>query len=222
MKPVILYNYFRSSTSYRVRIALELKGIAYDYKPIHLLKNEQISPDYLKINPLGGVPSLIHDGNVISESMAILEYLEEVFPEKSLLPETAYLRAKVRQFCETVNAFTHPMSNLKTLKHLEEKYKLSQDDKEQWIQHWTRQGLETLEVLAKEFSGHFCFGDDVSFADLLLVPQLFSAARFKVDLQSYPTLLQINKNCLELAAFQQAHPHRQIDTPEELREVGSV
>lgn len=218
MEPIILYNYFRSSTSYRVRIALELKSIAYEYKPIHLLKNEQRSEEYLKLNPLGGVPTLIHNGKAISESLAILEYLEEVFPDFSLLPEDPYMQAKVRQFCETINAFTHPMSNLKTLKYLEEKFQLTQEGKEAWIQHWTAQGLQTLEALAKEFSGHFCFGDDITFADLLLVPQLFSAARFKVDLSPYPVLLNINQHCLEIPAFKKAHPHRQIDTPDELRE----
>lgn len=218
MKPITLYNYFRSSTSYRVRIALELKKIPYEYKSVHLLKNEQRSEEYLKINPLGGVPSLVQDGKVISESLAILEYLEQVYPDCSLLPKDPYLQAKVRQFCETINAFTHPMSNLKTLKYLETHEGYTQEDKEEWIQHWTDQGLETLETLAKQFSGTYCFGEQVTFADLLLVPQLFSAARFKVDLKPYPTLVKINDNCLQLEAFKKAHPFRQVDTPEEFRE----
>ncbi len=217
MAPLTLYNYFRSSTSYRVRIALYWKNLDFNYAPINLLKGEQHSESYLRINKLGGVPTLEHRGRFISESVAILEYLEECFPQKSLMPKDLYTRALVRQVGEVINSFLHPMGNLKTLQYLEKKHGYDQMAKEEWIQYWAPQGLEALEVLLKSHSGVYCFGDQVTHADLMLVPQLLTCARFKVNLQPYTLLNRINENCLELDAFQKAHPFKQIDTPEEFR-----
>ena len=217
MASMILYNYFRSSTSYRVRLALHFKNIPFEYKPINLLKGEQRSADYLKINPLGGVPTLAHQGKVIPESFAIMEYLEDIHPEPSLFPKEAYLKARVRQVCEVINSFMHPMGNLKTLQYLEKTNGYTQEQKEAWVQHWAGQGLETLETTLKEFSGAYCFGDQVTMADLFLIPQLLTCQRFKVDISKYPTLVRINENCLKLEAFQKAHPFKQIDTPDEFK-----
>lgn len=217
MASLILYNYFRSSTSYRVRLALHFKNIPFEYKPINLLKGEQRSAEYLKINPLGGVPTLGHQGKVIPESFAIMEYLEEVHPEPRLFPQDSYLKARVRQVCEVINSFMHPLGNLKTLQYLEKLHGYTQEQKDAWVQHWAEQGLETLETTLKEFSGTYCFGDQVTMADLFLIPQLLTCQRFKVDISKYPTLVKINENCLKLEAFKKAHPFKQIDTPEEFK-----
>jgi len=217
MGSLVLYNYFRSSTSYRVRLALHLKGLEFEYKPIHLLKGEQHSPEYRRINPLGGVPTLVHNGKYIPESFAIMEYLEEVFPEPSLFPKDAYLKARIRQVCEVINSFMHPMGNLKTLQYLEKHLGYTQEQKEEWFRHWAAQGLETLETTLKEFAGTYSFGDQVTMADLFVVPQLVTCQRFKMDLSKYPTLVKISENCNKLEAFQKAHPFKQIDTPEEFR-----
>lgn len=166
MTDITLYNYFRSSTSYRVRIVLHYKQIEFSYKPVHLLKNEQRSKDYLQVNPLGGVPTLFHNGHYISESMAICEYLEEVFQEHPLLPKDSFMRAKIRQFCEIINSFMHPMGNLKTLKQLETQHSYSQEEKDAWVQYWIHQGLEALEEVIKDYAGDYCFGDQVTLAEL--------------------------------------------------------
>lgn len=217
MKSLLLYNYFRSSTSYRARIALHWKGLEFDYKPINLLKSEQRSEEYLNLNPLGGVPTLVHGDRVIPESFAIIEYLDEVFPQNKLLPEAPYLRARIRQFCEIINSSMHPMGNLKVLKHLESQHGYDQTQKDHWVGIWARQGLQALETIAKEFAGKYSFGNEITMADAFLIPQLLTCQRFNVDLTPYPTLLKINENCLELEAFKKAHPFVQIDTPEELR-----
>ncbi|MGZ3769423.1 MAG: maleylacetoacetate isomerase [Bdellovibrio sp.] len=217
MSSIILYNYFRSSTSYRVRLALHMKGLPFEYKPINLLKGEQHSPEYRKINPLGGVPSLVHEGKVIPESFAIIEYLEEVFPTPALLPKDHYTRARIRQVCEVINSFMHPMANLKTLQYMEKHHGYTQDQKDAWAQHWIHQGLETLEATIKNFCGTYSFSNEVTMADIFLVPQLLTSQRYKVDISKYPTLSKINENCLKLEAFQKAHPFKQIDTPEEFK-----
>ncbi|UXR65475.1 maleylacetoacetate isomerase [Bdellovibrio bacteriovorus] len=217
MASMVLYNYFRSSTSYRVRLALHYKELQFEYKPINLLKGEQLSADYKKINPLGGVPTLVHNGKIIPESFAIMEYLDEVFPEKPLFPNDAYTKARIRQVCEVINSFMHPMANLKTLKYMEAKHGYDQNQKDEWAQHWVKQGLEVLETTLKEFSGTYSFGNEITMADLFLIPQLLTSQRYKVDISQYPTLVKINENCLKLESFQKAHPFAQIDTPEEFK-----
>lgn len=218
MSDLILYNYFRSSTSYRTRIALELKELKYEYRPISLLNGEQHSDLYRKLNPIGGVPCLIHNGQNIAQSFAIIEYLEEAFPTtKPLLPQDPLLRAKIRQFCETINADIHPLQNLKVTKYLETNLNANSDQKAAWLQKWIGEGLAALEKILDSYSGKFCFGDSITVADAFLIPQLFSAERFGVNPAQFKKLKGINDNCLELEAFKRAHPFRQIDTPEEFK-----
>ena len=219
MSDLVLYNYFRSSTSYRVRIALNLKGLSYTYKPVHLLNNggEQHSPEYRKINPLGGVPSLVHQGKIISQSRAIIEYLDQINPEPALLPKDAYQRAEMNQLCDNINCEIHPLSNLRVMQMLEKKFLATSEQKEEWIRHWNNEGLSASEKILQKTAGIFCIGDQITMADLFLIPHLFSAKRLQVDLSPYPIMQKINENCLKLNAFQVAHPHRQVDTPADLK-----
>ena len=217
MSELILYNYFRSSTSYRVRIALNYKKLKYQYNAVHLLNNggEQHNSDYKKLNPMSEVPTLIHNGATLGQSMAIIEYLDEVFPNPRLFPQDPQKRAQVRQFCENFNSFMHPVCNLKILQYLESKHGYGQPEKEGWIAHWSKKGFEANENFLQKTHGKYCFGDEVTAADLFLIPQVFSAQRFKVDLTDYPLIRKINDNCLALDFFKDAHPYRQVDTPKE-------
>ena len=217
MSSLVLYNYFRSSTSFRVRIAMHLKGLNFEYRPVSLLKNEQHSPEYRKINPMGGVPTLVHEGKIIPDSMAILEYLEDIAPNPPILPKDFYLRARVRQVCEIVNSSMHPYGNLKVLKYLEQTHSYDQVQKDLWAQHWTTQGLEALEKTLSEFSGRYCFGDEVTMADIFVYPQMITCQRFNMDLTKYPTLWKIYQSCKLTPAFDKAHPRNQIDIPEDLK-----
>jgi maleylacetoacetate isomerase len=219
MSQVTLYNYFRSSTSYRVRIALNLKNIEYKYSPVHLVNNggEQFSQTYKAINPMSEVPTLEHDGLIVGQSVAIIEYLEEQFPNPSLFPRDSQKRAKIRQFCENINSFMHPLSNLKVLKYLEDNNGYDQKQKEIWINHWYQKGLTALEAWLQKNMGQYCFGDHVTVADCFLVPVVFTAERFSVDLSPYKNVMSVNFRCLQLDAFKSAHPFRQIDTPADVR-----
>ena len=219
MSQLVLYNYFRSSTSYRVRIALNLKGLPYEYRSVHLLNNggEQNKKEYRALNPIGGVPTLVHEGKTISQSMAIIEYLDEVFPQTPLFPRDPFLKAKVRQFCENINADIHPLGNLKVLQFLESEFQADQNKKNIWLSKWISEGLSACEKTIQPYAGMFCFGSSLTTADLFLVPQLFTARRFQVDMSAFGILLKIEENLLKNSAFVQAHPHRQPDTPEELR-----
>ena len=220
MKNLILYNYFRSSTSYRARIALALKKLEYEYYPVHLINNggEHHSESYRKLNPMGGLPTLVHDGKPISQTMAILQYLDEAFPQTyALFPKDFFQKAKVIQFCENINTDIHPVQNLKVLKYIGKNFGCNEEQKEQWVQHWISEGFHAVEKFAQESAGEFCFGSTVTAADIFLVPQMVTAERFHTDLTSFPTLNRIYKNCLELPEFKNAHPFRQVDTPENLR-----
>lgn len=219
MSSLILYNYFRSSTSYRVRIALHYKNLDFKYEPVHLLNNggEQFNSQYMLLNPMAEVPTLIHDQKVISQSMAIIEYIDEVFPQNPIFPKDPYLKAQVRQFCENINSFLHPVCNLKVLRKLEIDCQYDQAMKEAWIQHWSRHGLPALESLVKKTHGAYCFSDKITAADLFLTPALFSAKRFHVNLENYPTLNQIDQRLNKLDFFIKAHPLNQPDTPAEVK-----
>ncbi|MBC7465583.1 MAG: maleylacetoacetate isomerase [Bdellovibrio sp.] len=220
MKNLILYNYFRSSTSYRARIALELKKLNYEYYPIHLINNggEQHSEDYRKLNPMGGIPTLVHDGKVIGQTMAILQYLDDAFPQtQQLFPKDFFEKAKVIQFCENINTDIHPVQNLKVLKYLKKNFSTTEEQNEHWVQHWITEGFHAVEKMAGETSKDYCFGSSVTAADIFLIPQMVTAQRFHTDLSPFPTLNKIYKNCLELEAFKKAHPFRQVDTPEDMR-----
>ena len=220
MSNLKLYNYFRSSTSYRVRIALALKELNYEYAPIHLINNggEQNSSEYRSLNPMGGVPTLQHDQVVISQSMAISEYIEEVFKSgQSLFPQSASAKAKVRQVCELINADIHPLQNLKVTHFLEKNLNLKADSKQLWLEKWIGDGLLALEKTIAPQAKKFSFGNEITLADAFIVPQLFSAKRFNVDITRFEKLSLINENCIDHEAFKKAHPFRQIDTPAELK-----
>jgi maleylpyruvate isomerase len=209
-----LYNYWRSSCSWRVRIALNLKGLAYTYMPVHLLKDggQQHSEAYRALNPMRTVPTLEFEegGEVrrLSQSLAILEYLEERYRTPALLPADPLLRARVRMMAEMVNSGIQPLQNLSVLQFV--KAELKADDKA-FGAYWNARGLAALEAVVKETAGTYCLGEQVSFADICLVPQLYAARRFAVDLAPYPTLTRIEVACNSLPAFQAAHADRQPD-----------
>lgn len=212
--PVILYSYWRSSCSWRVRVALHLKGIAYDYRAVHLVKEggEQLKEEYSRLNPMKEIPLLVIDGKSIAQSLAILEYLEETRPEgERLLPADPYLRAKARQLAQIVASDTQPLQNLRVLTAIGAK--LGDDEKAKWASHWISFGLEGFEKEVSNCGGKYCVGDVVSIADLCLVPQLYNARRFNVDVSRFPTLLRIEKALEDLPAFRAAHPDVQPDCP---------
>jgi maleylpyruvate isomerase len=212
----VLHNYFRSSSSYRVRIALNLKGLPYEYVPVHLNRDggQQFRPEFKALNPQGLVPVLSEDGINIGQSLAILEYLEEKYPAVPLLPVSIEDRAYVRQLALAVACEIHPLNNLRVLKFLTGGLELSEEAKMKWIGHWTELGLSALEqeLACSAKRGRFCFGDEPTIADCCLVPQLFNALRFGIDLAPYPTLVKIGEECSQLSAFEQAHPARQPDS----------
>ena len=210
-----LHSYYRSSASYRVRIALHLKGLAFDYVPVHLTRDggEQFQSSYRELNPQALVPVLEDGETRISQSLAILEYLEERYPDLPLLPKVLEHRAHVRQLALAIACEIHPLNNLRVLKFLTGELELSEDDKNGWIRHWIALGFESLETQLARSSlhGRYCYGDSPTFADCCLVPQVFNALRFGVDLEPYPTLRAIDAACQTLPAFQLAHPARQPD-----------
>jgi maleylacetoacetate isomerase len=210
-----LYTFFRSSASYRVRIALNLKGLDYEPAPIHLRRGggEQLKPPYTAINPQALVPALEDDGRIFSQSLAIIEYLEERYPKPPLLPSDAADRAVVRSMALLIACEVHPIQNLRVLNHLKSDHKQSDDDTIRWARHWINLGLAALEQMVVRASkeGKFCFGEMPTIADLCLVPQLANARRFGVDLSMYPKLLAIEAACMSLPAFTNAAPEHQPD-----------
>nr|WP_315594157.1 maleylacetoacetate isomerase [uncultured Cupriavidus sp.] len=215
MKPITLLNYFRSSASYRVRIALNLKGLPYDYVAVHLNRDggEQFQPAFRKRNAQSLVPVYEENDTRISQSIAIIEYLDERFPERPLLPPDLSGRAWVRQISLAIACDIHPLNNLRVLKYLSGTMAQPEDVKLNWIRHWTELGLAALEeeINANGPDGPFCYGDRPTMADCCLVPQLFNAQRFEIDLGAYPRLESIRKACEELPAFQMAYPAAQPD-----------
>lgn len=214
MSDLVLYNYFRSSTSYRARIALHHKQLSFDYRSVHLVKNggEQHSADYRQLNAMGEVPTLVHKGKVIAQSLAIIQYLEDVFPDHPLFPKEPVLKAQILQFCENVNAGMHPLQNFKVMKYLSTHFSATEEQRQAWLNEWMGRGLKSLESLVNNHGGDFCFGNHLTAADCVLVPQLFSARRFKVPIEQYKSLLRIEERCLRLDAFEKAHPANQIDS----------
>ena len=210
-----LYGFFRSSAAYRVRIALNLKGLAYDAAPVHLSRGggEQKAPAYRKVNPQALVPALEDGGLTLTQSLAIIEYLEETHPSPPLLPKTPAARARVRALALAIACEIHPLNNLRVLNYLSGPLKLDEDVRRTWYHHWIAEGLQPLEAMLAGSSetGKFCHGDAPGMADCCLVPQLANARRFKCDVSPYPTLLAIEKNCQALEAFQRAAPERQPD-----------
>jgi maleylacetoacetate isomerase len=211
---VRLYNYFRSSASYRVRIALALKGLAYDYVPIHLIKNEQLAPAYRALAPAQLVPALMIDAadgapeTTLTQSLAIIEYLDETHPEPPLLPEDALGRARVRSLALDIACDIHPLDNLRVLRYLQAELKISDDDKNRWYRHWIETGLEAVERQLADHpaTGRFCHGDAPGLADCALVPQIFNAQRAKCSLDQMPTVLRIFAACMAEPAFASTQP----------------
>ena len=206
-----LYNYFRSSASYRARIALNWKGLEFEYVSVHLLREAQNLPEYRKINPMGHVPALVHDGFLVAETVAILQYLDDVFPQKRLFPTAPQDKALVLQICELVNSGIQPLQNLKVMKLLETKYGLPKTESEGFVRHWIQDGMANLERVLERTAGSFCFGGEVTAADCFVVPQILTAARFGVSVADFPNLARVNSNALALDAFQNAHPEKQPD-----------
>ena len=210
-----LYTFFRSSASYRVRIALNLKGLDYEQAPIHLRRGggEQLKRAYKAINPQALVPALEDEGRIFSQSLAIIEYLEECYPKPPLLPSDAAERAFVRSMALLIACEVHPIQNLRVLSHLKNDHKQSDEDTTRWARHWINLGLSALEqmIISVTKQGDFCFGQTPTMADLCLVPQLGNARRFGVDLSAYPKLLAIEAACMSLSAFADAAPANQPD-----------
>nr|AEB77870.1 zeta class glutathione S-transferase protein [Bruguiera gymnorhiza] len=207
-----LYSYWRSSCSHRVRIALNLKGLCYDYVPVNLAKGEQYSPEFLKLNPLGYVPVLIDGDIIVSDSFAILMYLEEKFVQCPLLPRDLEKRALNYQVANIVSCNIQPFQNLAVLKYIEEK--VSPDQKIPWVQYHLRRGFTALEELLKGHAGRYATGDEVYLADLFLAPQIYGAIkRFNIDRTEFPLLLRLYEAYSELPAFQNAMPESQPDSP---------
>lgn len=211
-----LYSYFRSSASYRVRIALNLKGLPCDIVPVHLLRDggEQLKPGYRQLSPDALVPALqLDDGEVLTQSLAIIEYLEEAHPTPALLPADVRDRAWLRSLALMIACDIHPINNLRVLRYLTGDMNVSEADKERWYKHWCEQGLAAVEqVLAHDSRvGRYCHGDAPSLADCFLVPQVANALRMHCDLSAMPTVMRINETCLQLPAFIAASPAQQPD-----------
>lgn len=210
-----LYNYFRSSASYRVRIALNLKGLPYDYAPVHLVRDggQQHSPAYRGIAPEGLVPVLVDEDVTVHQSLAIIEYLDETHPNSPLLPSDPAGRAAVRSMALDIACDIHPLGNTRVLKYLAANYGLQKDGTDAWVRHWIGTGFDALEkrLAQSPTRGQFCYGDSPTMADIMLVPQTFNARRFGLDMGRYPAIAAIDAHCAQLAAFADAAPAKQVD-----------
>ncbi len=213
MSQIILYDYFRSSAAFRVRIALNLKGLEYESRPVNLLYGKQGEEDYRALNPQGLVPVLEVDGKRLTQTLAIISFLDAKFPGTPLFPSAKADRAQVLAMALVVACDIHPLNNLRVLKYLKNDLGHGQDEIDRWYAHWIREGLEPLEKLAATTAGKFMFGDSPTIADICLVPQLYNARRFKVTLDGLPTLLRAEENAYRLDAFGGANPDC-FDAPE--------
>jgi len=207
-----LHTYFRSSAAYRVRIALNLKGLAYAPRFVHLAKGEQRQPGYRALNPQGRVPTLVADGLALAQSMAIVEYLDEAYPEPPLLPVDRLDRARARMLAQIVACDIHPLNNLRVLDYLKDHCGQDEATRMAWMRHWIGSGFEAFEahLAALRGRGRYCVGDAPSVADVFLVPQVYNARRFCCDMQPFPRIRGIEEHCLSLPAFRAAAPDRQL------------
>lgn len=214
---LVLYGYWRSSAAYRVRIALNLKGLSYESKPVHLVNQggEQHLPDFQALNPQELVPCLLDNGRVFTQSMAIMEYLDETHPSPPLLPADPVGRARVRALAQIIGCDVHPLGNLRVLQRLATQFEADDAAKGVWSRHWIGLGLQAMEAMlaGNVATGRFCHGDTPSMADACLVPQVYNAVRWKLPLDDYPTIHRIHEACQSLEAFQRAAPEAQPDAP---------
>lgn len=209
-----LYTYFRSSAAYRVRLALALKGLPYVSQPINLASGEQRNRDFLTLNPQGLVPALELDaGDVISQSVAILEWLEECHPNPPLYPADPLARARHRSLCMHISCDIHPLNNLRVLRYLSQELTLEQSARDSWYAHWIHQGFEAIERAVNDFTGPFSLRERPGMLEVMLVPQVYNARRFNVDLQNYPAIEALDARCEGLEAFVISHPSKQADAP---------
>jgi maleylacetoacetate isomerase len=208
MTQPVLYDYFRSSACYRVRIALNLKGIAYEAVPVNLLEREQQADDYRARNPQAFVPTLEIEGHHLVQSLAIIDWLEARHPEPALYPADPEARAHVLALALVVACDIHPLNNLRVLRYLSGPLEQPQEARDAWYRHWVAEGLAALEEMAAARAGRFLFGDAPTLADLCLVPQMFNARRFEVPLDAVPTLVRVDTEANRLDAFAAAHPDR--------------
>ncbi len=210
-----LYNYWRASSPFRVRIALNLKGLDWEHVGVHLLRGEHRSAEYRRLNPLGLVPALVDGDLTLTQSLAIIEYLDERYPQPPLLPATSAERARVRALAMIVACEIHPLNNPRVLNYLTGTLGVTEAQKLAWYRHWVAEGLAAFEaeVAGHPATGAFCHGDSPTLADVCLVPQLANGRRYECDLAPYPALLAIEARCLALPAFQAALPERQPDAP---------
>ena len=212
---LVLYGYFRSSAAFRVRIALNLKGLKAEYKFVHLLKDggQQFASEYERLNPQHLVPTLVHNGYPLQQSVAIIEYLDEVFPEPPLLPGDPLARARVRALACAVACDIHPVNNLRMRKYLHNQLGRSEDEIRDWQAHWITLGFKAIETMlaGSEYTGRFCHGDRPTLADICLIPQMANAHALNMDLSAYPALLRIEQAAYELPAFTNATPKNQRD-----------
>ena len=209
MSRPILYDYWRSSAAYRVRIALNLKGIDYESRPVDLREDAQKSEEYRALNPQGLIPTLEIDGHRLTQSVAIINYLDLRYPNQPLLPASAAERAHVVAMAMAIACDIHPLNNLRVLKYLKNELGHSQDEVDAWYRHWIEEGLPALEAMAAPRAGKFLFGNAPTGADVCLIPQLYNARRFDVPLDAYPTLLRAEENANQMLGFAAAHPDRQ-------------
>jgi maleylacetoacetate isomerase len=209
MSPIILHDYYRSSACYRVRIALNLKKVEYETRPVNLLESQQQSDEYHALNPQGLVPMLEIDGHRLTQSMAIVTYLDSRFPTPPLIPAMAPERAHVAAMSMIVACDIHPLNNLRVLQYLKNELGHSQEEVDRWYAHWMREGLPALEAMAAPKAGKFLIGDMPTAADVCLIPQLYNARRYNVPIDDFPTLLRAEENANKLEAFAAAHPDRQ-------------
>ncbi len=201
-----LFNYFRSSASYRVRIALALKGLDYDYRPVHLARSEHLAESYGSVSATRLVPLLRDGDHSILQSLAIIEYLEETHPKPPLLPPDPVARARVRALALDIACEIHPLNNLRVLRYLVHSLKVSEDDKNRWYRHWVETGLEAVESQLAAQPALFCHGDTPTLADCALVPQIFNALRFECRLDHVPQVMRVFEHCMQLDAFEKTRP----------------
>ncbi len=215
MSGLILYSYWRSSAAYRVRLALNLKGIDYRIQPVHLARDggEHRQPAYLAINPQGLVPLLVDGDVTISQSLAIIEYLEETVPSPALLPADPAARARVRSLAQIIACDIHPLDNLRVTNYLRDELGIGAEAGRVWYAHWIRTGFDALEsrLASEPYTGKFCHGDQPGLVDIFLVPQIYNALRFEFDMTPYPTLRRVHAACQTLDAFRRAAPEAQPD-----------